>query len=101
MGENNQWYTNKDLFESIGALKEDFSDLRGEMKETRIILQRYNGLSEDIARIREENASTMIILNDLVSKSSGKNAVLDGIRKWGGWVVAIITMFILIFNQIN
>lgn len=89
MPERNQWYTNKDLFEQINAMQSEFKDFRAEMKETRTMIRQYNGLREELAKVEKK-------VNDMESRSKGRNAVGKAIREWGGWLVAIVT-FILMF----
>lgn len=76
MGE--EWYSNKELFEQIQAL-------RSEMHETRTLIKQYNGLREEVEDVREK----MIKIEAI---STGKNKVLEAIRNWGGWAVAIIAL---------
>ncbi len=80
MSEKEQWYSNKDLFEQINAL-------RMEMQETRNLITKYNGLREKVDEMEEK----MIRLE---AKTAGKNAVFTAIREWGGWIVAIISLII-------
>ncbi|QGH34622.1 hypothetical protein GI584_11520 [Gracilibacillus salitolerans] len=51
---DNQWYTNKDLFELINNMSSDFHDLRSEMKETRNIIKKYNGLREELGIVKDK-----------------------------------------------
>ncbi|BDH62298.1 hypothetical protein MTP04_24280 [Lysinibacillus sp. PLM2] len=79
-----EWYSNKELFEQIQAL-------RSEMSETRSLIKQYNGLREEVEEVKEKMVRIEAI-------SAGKNKVLEAIRNWGGWTVAIIA---LILNFIN
>jgi len=82
---NQQWYTNKELFEQINAL-------RYEMQETRNIIKKYNGLREEIGKIKDE-------VEEMKARTEGKLSVLEAIRNWGGWFFALITLLVLIRNN--
>lgn len=92
MPEKEQWYTNKELFEKILDMRTEFASLRSEMKETRETIKKYNGLREQIENLRQE-------VNQMKAKASGKATVFQGIREWGGWVVAILMLVITIFQN--
>jgi hypothetical protein len=47
MADENQWYTNKDLFEMFNNIKNDIQKLSLEMKETKILIRDYNGLRKN------------------------------------------------------
>ena len=53
MTENN-WYSNKELFEMVEDLKGDMTDLRLEMKETKTLIRDYNGLRQNINSTNKE-----------------------------------------------
>lgn len=90
MGE--QWYTNKDLFELINNMQGDFKNLRSEMRETRIMIKQYNGLREEIGETKKEVQEVKDKVENIESRGQGKKAVFDGIVKYGGWIIAILTM---------
>ena len=92
MEEKDQWYTNKQLFEQILAMKGDFQRLSQEMKETREVIKKYNGLREEIHQLRTE-------VNEMKAVNSGKSTVLKTIREWGGWIVAILTLLFNIYKN--
>lgn len=75
-----QWYTNKDLFELIMGLKT-------ELKETRTMIKQYNGLREEVQGMEKR-----FIEHEAVSK--GKSKVAQGIKEWGGWIVAIMALLV-------
>src|SRR5699024_11776539 len=68
-----QWYTNKELFEQLNAMQQDFTSLRHEMKETRNIIKRYNGLREELGGLKEKVEKMQAI-------QQGKNKVGEAIR---------------------
>ncbi len=99
--EAHQWYTNKELFEQLGSLKGEFTDLRSDMKETRALIKQYNGLREEIGQVREENEEIRKQLQSIIDEEEGKNQFLESFRQWGGWLFALLTLVILIFTTFN
>lgn len=83
----NQWYSNKELFEQINDLKLEFEQLRTELRETRESIKKYNGLREELYEVRRE-------IEQIKSENSGKSHALNAVREWGGWIVAIVTFLI-------
>lgn len=94
MPEQEQWYSNKDLFEQINELKY-------EMKETRNLIKQYNGLREKLGDVQEKVKKVEGKVDKIEAESSGKNKVFEGIRKWGGWICTLISLAILIFATIG
>ena len=92
MSEKEQWYSNKELFEQMLSMKEDIQSLRAEMRETREIIRRYNGLREELFKVKDE-------VEEMKAKTEGRNSVFEAIRNWGGWLFALITLIILLINQ--
>ncbi|KRG15624.1 hypothetical protein ACA30_05930 [Virgibacillus soli] len=82
MGDDNQWYTNKDLFILI-------NDLQKEMQETRAAIKKYNNLYSKVGQVKEE-------LDEIKAMQKGKKSSSEAIRNWGGWLFALITLLILI-----
>jgi len=85
MSEENQWYTNKELFEQINNMQQDFQGLRQEMRETRNVIKKYNGLREEMGAIKEK-------VDRMEAVKAGKSNVGKAIREWGGWIVGILGM---------
>lgn len=79
-----QWYSNKDLFEQIFALQI-------EMRDTRSIIKRYNGLYEKVHEVSEQ-------VNRIERTEQGKNKVLNSIRQWGGWIFGLVTLIVLLYT---
>lgn len=92
MGDREQWYTNKELFEHISAMQGDFKDLRHEMRETRNIIKQYNGLREKIETVEDK-------VDRIEAKTEGKKSFSEAIRLWGGWLFALITLAVLLFDK--
>lgn len=98
--EEHQWYTNKELFEQLVDLNKDFESLRGEMKETRILIKQYNGLKEQVEEAKKDTAVLKERVGTIENREQGKSTAWDNIRNWGGWVFGFVTLVILIYNQI-
>ena len=102
----NQWYTNKEIFEMFQKLAEDLS-------ETRIVVQRYNGLVEKLYQNEKKTEQVCVDVryvskeliemqtdvkeicrkvNDFESVAKGKNSAWATIREWTPWVIAIATV---------
>jgi len=75
-----EWYSNKELFEQIQAL-------RSEMLETRTLIKQYNGLREIVDEVKDK-------VEDIESHAKGRNSTLEAIRLWGGWLIALIALIL-------
>lgn len=104
MPEDKQWYTNKDLFELITGVQKDFSDLRTEMRETRYMIQKYNGLREELSEVKRDLGKELNEVKgevkEIKSIQKGKSVVSKGIKDWGGWVFALISLLILLSKSL-
>ena len=72
---NEQWYTNKEIYEMV-------RELTNELQKTQEAVKAYNGLKKDL------NWCMQQIQND-IGLSTGREIVWAAIRDWGGWFVAI------------
>ncbi|NBJ70616.1 MULTISPECIES: hypothetical protein [Clostridia] len=93
MSDETQWYTNKELFEQIAAIQGEFKDLRHEMKETRNMIKKYNGLREELGIVKEK-------VERMEARTEGKKTLLEAVRLWGGWLFAFVTLLILITQYV-
>lgn len=84
-----QWYTNKELFEQIIEMQTEFRDLRSEMRETRTMIRQYNGLREKVDAVERK-------VDDMQAQEEGRNAFGKAIREWGGWLIALISLILLL-----
>lgn len=78
---NEQWYSNKDLFEQINALS-------AEMRETRTMIRQYNGLRDDLANVEKR-------ITTIEQQAKGRHSVGKAVREWGGWLIAVLAF---VFN---
>ena len=87
MTENN-WYSNKELFEMMEDLKRDMTDLRLEMKETKTLIRDYNGLRKNINSTNKE-------VGELRRKVE---TGIDNRKEYIGYIIAAISTLFLILN---
>lgn len=71
MGED-QWYSNKDLFERIEGLSK-------ELAETQRVVKEYNGLRKQLNDVCK-------MVDGLISEGAGRNKLASSI----GWAIGII-----------
>ena len=79
-----QWYSNKEIFEMV-------QELRGELRETREVVKKYNGIREDL------NWCVLRLQNDSTTKEV-RYTLIEGFREWGGWAVALAVAIYKIFG---
>lgn len=89
MDEN--WYTNKELFEQINNVSKDFTEMRAEMRETRMMIKQYNGLREKFDEVEKRQ-------NHIESVVEGRKQVGTTIKEWGGWAVGIAALIARLFG---
>lgn len=70
-----QWYTNKELYEMI-------NDLKVELLETRKVVKEYNELRRDLGGCIQRIAA-------IEQRGAGKKTVEDAFLRWGGWLVGL------------
>ena len=87
MTENN-WYSNKELFEMIDKFKEEVNDLTVEMKETKMLIRDYNGLRQNINSTNKE-------VGELRRKVE---TGIDNRKEYIGYIIAAISTLFLILN---
>lgn len=92
MGDREQWYSNKELYEQINAISKEFTGFRHEMKETRNMIRKYNGLREKIETVEDK-------VDRIEAKTEGKKTFAEAIRLWGGWLFALVTLAVLLFDK--
>ena len=84
-----QWYSNKDLFEEI-------MDLKSDMKETRAMIRKYNGLYDKVADVKKDTTNVRKEVDNIISVQQGKHSVGNAIKSWGGWVFGLASFIVLI-----
>ncbi|WAA10340.1 hypothetical protein [Fervidibacillus albus] len=95
-----QWYSNKDLFEMVSSMKDDFQELRAEMRETRNAIKKYNGLREELGETRKELFRMKDKVEEMEAVEKGKDKFGEAVRDWGGWIFALISLIILLINNL-
>lgn len=97
---NNQWFTNKELYEQMTNMSKELLILRGEMSETRTLIKQYNGLREKIEGVERDSAAANDKVDSMIDRWQGRNNTWDNMRNWGGWVFGLISLLVLLYNQI-
>lgn len=80
-----QWYSNKDLYEMFVGLRDEMSALRVDLRETQQLVKQYNGLRQQIHALEAR-------LLAIEQQRLGRAAVADSIIRWGGWFFALGTL---------
>lgn len=82
------WYSNKELFEMMEGFKKEVTDLRLEMRETKTLIRDYNGLRKNI----NDN-------NKKVGEIERKvETLVDSRKEYIGYIIAAISTLFLILN---
>lgn len=84
MGDTEQWYTNKELFEMVNSL-------RSEMRETRETIKKYNGLREEVGSYQREVRDLKEQVDIMIAQKDERTTVWTSIRVWGGWILGIVS----------
>ena len=85
-----QWYTNKDLFEQT-------QQLRDELKFTQIAIKKYNGLHEKLDSIEESLDEQIKRCDEVQTSAKTKSGIYDRILQL--WPI-IISTIIFIFSRL-
>lgn len=85
--QNTRFYSNREIYEMLQELRTEVIPLREEMRHTTESIRKYNGL-------RERLDATERKLSDHLMTGVGQATVARGIREWGGWLVAIVSLLI-------
>jgi hypothetical protein len=86
---NEGFYNNRELYEMIMP---EINQLKTELKETRSIIKKYNGLRKRICDIEEEVQVER-------GKNEGKDDLLLKLKDWSGWIVAVITLIVYLIEN--
>jgi len=104
--EQQNWYSNKELFEMLEAWKDDIVNLRLEMKETKTVIRDYNGLrksindaNKEIVEIKEEiNKELSEIKVEIKELKSAVETHKDNRKEYIGYIIAAISTLFLLLN---
>ena len=87
-GQNDGWYSDREMFEMIQGLKTD-------LQETRITVKKYNGLWEKldvmdgkVDAVDEKIGAVDNRVTTIEQQANGRKSVWQGILSWGGWIFA-------------
>lgn len=86
-----QWYSNKDLFEMINKFKTEVENLRLEMRETKTLIRDYNGLRKSI---NDNNKK----VGELEKKL---DTALESNKEYIGYITAAISTLFLVLNYLK
>lgn len=96
-----QWYTNKELYEMINDFKLSLTQTKIEMQntqkellETQKLVREYNGLRRELMDTRRR-------VEAWEQRARGRMAVADGIRAWGGWILAILSFVWTLYKTLK
>ncbi len=85
-----QWYSNRDIYEMVQALRVD-------LQQTRTDLKQYNNLREQLADVQLGQKAVVDncklrsqLIDGHLQEQKGKHAVGEGIVKWSGWAVTLV-----------
>ncbi len=92
MGDQEPWYTNKDLFEKLQKLSE-------ELNETRTVVKKYNNLVEKLYRNEkrtDELCDDVRCVSDkvaeIIHQSKGRSTAFELVRTWTPWIITTLTI---------
>ena len=77
-----EWYTKKEIYEMVQNLTLDLRDTRTDLKA-------YNALKQDVIWCMEQIKLISDQERRSVGVSRGKSNIWEGIRIWGGWILAL------------
>ena len=78
------WYNNKELFEMI-------QELKVQLIRTTHAVQEYNDLRETQNSILHKLEG----LEETETKSEGRGDLWELAREWGGWIIALVSLYLL------
>jgi hypothetical protein len=117
--QNDQWYSNKELFEMLQDLKEDlhntrmdlrkYNDLRGaiaELQKTQLAqseaCKRHISDPEGIVhKMQDQITSLKLQVEGYKNKDKGRKSVEDSFLRWGGWIFGLAGMVISIIKILS
>ena len=92
MENKNDWYTNKELLEKIQNLFKMFNSLEKKLEQTEKkleqtekIIEKYNGLRSNIGELEKA-------LYKIRTSEECKANLQERVFKWGGWLLALLTL---------
>ncbi len=89
--ENQNWYSNKDIFEMLENFKNEIVELRMEMQETKLLIRDYNDL----------RGKTDAVCKDMVKLREKVDAHAKSRREYVGYIIAIISILFMILNYVR
>lgn len=84
MGDKEQWYTNKDLYEMLRDLRDETQTMIRVAKEYNDLRKTLNDLIRRVTAIEE--------------RALGRYNAGKAIRDWGGWIVAVMAFIYALYK---
>jgi len=92
--ESEEFFSNRELFEmfsdEIESLLQDVDELKSDLQSTRKAVKKHHNLREQIGHIDERLSG----VEDREKKSTGKFELLDSVKEYGIWIVAILSLLL-------
>ena len=110
-----QWYDNKELYEKLIEFRDEFNKstnaLSSELQETKRMIKEYNnlrGMLNDVMQTLNEHLKrgcikenelkeVMQFVEGYQSAKDTKSSIGKGIRDWGIYIIAIISLFMNLY----
>lgn len=100
------------LFVKHNNLKEDLTEFKSSVRELKQIVQdltlqqsentrKQSEIIENMDRMSKITSELESRLTKLEQGQETRNTVSQGIKDWGGWIVAVLSLVILILEKFN
>ena len=89
--ENKDWYSNKEIYEMVQTLMGDLRGMSTELRQTREVVKKYNGLREEVGR-----CWTAILT--LQQQAAGRSAAGKSVRDWTGYILALLMTIVALLQ---
>lgn len=98
---NNEWYTNRQLFEMIVSMQKQMHELITEMKmQNKLSIQLKDQISNEYTNLHSRMKHVEEAISKAENRSQGKSSVAEGIRLWGAWLIAAAALaYSVFFNR--
>ena len=80
-------YSNKEIYDKIENVEKEIVEMCGEYKRMQEELKKQNGIKKALSEVQGK-------VDRIEAEGVGKNTVADAILKWGGWLIALGTVYL-------
>ncbi len=87
MQDDNNWYSNRDLYEMLNPMRSEINAVMQELKQTQEIIKRYNDLHNRVLTLEEREVT--------------RDVTLKKVRDWSGWFLAGALGLIKLFQWLS